>query len=207
MACDNDSVHSMRSVDQLHAWLGHDRISRDGVLSAEFDASTQKTMYSAGLMPCRAAAKTAKHRLSLLDGSNAKARWIHAPARFRHDWDYTYYTIWLQTLDKFSAEVHCAVSQFPPWERRNTAWSFLNFRLFYQKKILISYDNQVLKEKKHVLGIDSYASTCINESRKPDELCGNCVFFLKKDHSRCINTWFRYPFVSSSCRHTGVQIE
>ncbi len=32
----------MYSFDQLQAWLGHDRISRDGVSSAGFDAPTQK---------------------------------------------------------------------------------------------------------------------------------------------------------------------
>ena len=63
-------------------------------------------------MPCQAAAKTAKHRLSLLDGSNAESRCIHVLAGVRHVRNNTHYTVGLQTLDEFSAEVHCVVSKF-----------------------------------------------------------------------------------------------
>jgi hypothetical protein len=72
----------------------------------------QKTIYSVGLMLLPGSGENRESSLLLIDGSN----WHHVAYTcwqgFRHFRDYTHYTVGLQTLDEFSAEVHCVVNKF-----------------------------------------------------------------------------------------------
>jgi hypothetical protein len=72
----------------------------------------QKTMYSVGLMLLPGSGENRESSLLLIDGSNSASRCIHLLAGVSHVRDYTHYTVGLQTLDEFSAEVHWVVSKF-----------------------------------------------------------------------------------------------